>query len=209
MNTGERSDSVLILASQSPRRSEILRAAGIGFEVISPRYEEPEPEEWPHCAVELAEATSYFKAASVGQAHPGRVILGADTTVALGDRLFGKAADEAHARRILRTLMGTTHQVVTGITVLQPASMARVIQHDVTHVTMRQISDAELDAYIATGEWRGKAGAYGIQDACDPFVERIEGSFTNVVGLPIDLVLAMLRRFGIEPTGPGDRGREQ
>ena len=197
----------LILASQSPRRAELLREAGIAFEVVAPRYGETDPEEWRHTPAELAEATSYFKAASIATEHAGRVILGADTTVATEDgRLFGKAADIAHARDILSALMGTTHQVITGVTLMHPNRGRRLIQHDVTHVSMRSLSHPELDDYLASGNWRGKAGAYGIQDANDPFVEQIQGSFSNVVGLPLELLQRMLREFqAAEDANPGQR----
>lgn len=187
----------LILASQSPRRADLLREAGIAFEIVPPRYGEPEPETWRHSPAELAEATSYFKAASVAADHRDRLILGADTTVSSEDgRLFGKAADAEQARRILSSLMGTTHQVITGITLLHAAGGRRQIRHDVTHVTMRRLTDDQLDEYIRGGQWQGKAGAYGIQDENDPFVERIDGSFSNVVGLPVELLQKMLKSFG-------------
>jgi septum formation protein len=193
------SEQALILASQSPRRAELLREAGIAVDVVPPKYGEPDPERWTHTPIELAEAISYFKAAGVGQDYPERVILGADTTVAAGDRIFGKAENVEHARRILSALMGTTHQVITGVTLLVAGDMRRLISHDVTQVTMRRLSPVELDTYLAGGQWEGKAGAYGIQDQDDPFVQRIDGSFSNVVGLPIELTLRMLRQFGIDP----------
>jgi septum formation protein len=186
----------LILASQSPRRAQLLREAGVAVEIVSPKYNEPDPEAWPHSAAELAEATAYFKAAGIADDYPDRIILGADTTVASeAGRIFGKANDADHARQILTALMGTTHEVITGVTLLQPSDGRRAIQHDLTRVTMRRLTTQELDAYIAGGQWQGKAGAYGIQDTNDPFVERIQGSFSNVVGLPIELVLRMLSKF--------------
>lgn len=185
----------LILASTSPRRSQLLREAGIPFEAVEPRYIEPEPETWEFSAVELAEAASYFKARSVAENYPDRIILGADTVVALGDQLFGKAQTPEEARRILSTLSGTTHQVITGVTLYTSKCHRRLIRHAVTQIHMRRMTDAQLDAYVASNEWQGKAGAYGIQDTGDQFIERIEGSFTNVVGLPVELVQEMLDVF--------------
>lgn len=185
----------LILASQSPRRSQLLREAGIPFEVVEPRYVEPEPETWEFSALELAEAASYFKARSVAQGYPDRIVLGADTVVALGDQLFGKAQTAADARRILSTLSGTTHEVITGVTLYTSKRHRRLIRHAVTRIHMRRMTDAELDDYVASNEWQGKAGAYGIQDTGDRFIERIEGSFSNVVGLPVELVQEMLDTF--------------
>lgn len=182
----------LLLASQSPRRAMLLREEGIPFDVVNPRYEEPQPFGRALHPAELAEALSYYKARSVAGEHPGRVILGADTVVAMGDQLFGKPADRDDAARILTSLGGTTHQVITGVTLLCPADDRRLIRHDVTRVTMRRMSDDELRAYLDSGEWEGKAGAYGIQDTADQFVEHTEGSFSNVVGLPIELLRTML-----------------
>lgn len=185
----------IILASQSPRRAALLRDAGIAFEVAAPKYEEPATA-WGHSSpAEFAESASYYKAASVADDHPDRIILGADTVVAYGGEIFGKPADEADARRILSTLAGTMQDVITGVTLLHPAGDKRLIRHDVTRVIMRPMSEAELAEYLASGDWQGKAGAYGIQDSGDHFIERIEGSFSNVVGLPIELVREMLHQF--------------
>ena len=122
-------------------------------------------------------------------------VLAADTIAALGNRVFGKPADRDDARRILQSLSGTTHQVITGVTLLDAASGAWLIRHDSTDVTMRRLAEREVEDYLDGGEWMGKAGAYGIQDKGDAFVERIEGSFTNVVGLPMELLARMLEEF--------------
>jgi septum formation protein len=122
-----------------------------------------------------------------------------DGRVSLDGRLVGKPADRDQARRILSTLAGTTHQVISGVTLYQPAADRRLIEHAVTYVTMRPMSDAELEGYLDTGEWQGKAGAYAIQEHADAFVTRTEGSFTNVIGLPMELLAEMLVRFGVRP----------
>ncbi|MEK7732222.1 MAG: Maf family protein, partial [Planctomycetota bacterium] len=122
-------------------------------------------------------------------------VLAADTIAALGGRVFGKPADRDDARRILKSLSGTTHQVITGVTLLDASSGVRLIRHDSTNVIMRRLTDSEIEDYLDSGAWEGKAGAYGIQDKGDAFVERIEGSFTNVVGLPMELVARMLDEF--------------
>jgi len=178
----------LILASSSPRRAALLRAAGYGFDVVSPVLEEPAdlvPETTP---VQRAQALSYFKAAAVAKGRTAGIVLGADTIVALNDRAFGKPADAADARRILGELTGTTHQVITGLTLLDCANGRRIITHDVTIVTMRTLEPDELDAYILSEAWVGKAGAYGVQDRADAFITHLEGSYSNVVGLPMELL---------------------
>jgi len=111
--------------------------------------------------------------------------------------IFGKPRDRADAKRILSAIAGTTHEVITGVTLLDAASGARQIEHDVTRVTMRRLGDDEIEAYLDTGAWQGKAGAYGIQDRGDAFVERIDGSFTNVVGFPMELIERMLQTWGV------------
>jgi septum formation protein len=119
--------------------------------------------------------------------------------VALDGRLFGKPADRNDARRILESLTGVTQDVITGITIYEASTGRRVIDHAVTKVTMREMSEAELEAYLDSGEWAGKAGAYGIQGQADRFVTHTEGSFSNVVGLPVEQVVEWLSTFGIEP----------
>ena len=185
----------IILASQSPRRADLLREAGIAFEVVAPKYEEPDARRGRFSPAEYAQAASYFKTRSVAEDYPDRLILGADTVVALEGRLFGKPADRDDARHMLSTLGGTTHQVITGVTLQAWRAGRRLIRHDITTVTMRDLTVAQLDAYLDSGQWQSKAGAYGIQDKADPFVERIQGSFSNVVGLPIEMLGDMLTAF--------------
>lgn len=186
----------LILASASPRRAELLQQNGYAFTVYVPPYAEPDPERLRLSPDQHAEASSYFKARGVAQAVREGLVLAADTVVAYKDHLFGKPADADEARSILLVLAGTTHEVITGVTLLDAASGRRLIRHDVTRVTMRPMPPAAMDSYIASRAWEGKAGAYGIQDHGDAFVERIEGSFSNVVGLPMELLARMLEEFG-------------
>lgn len=184
-----------ILASQSPRRKQLLTEAGYCFGVTSPPIDEPATAESGSPPAQQAESLAYFKARSVVDAcRPQLPVLGADTVVALGGRTFGKARDAAHAREIVTALGGTRHQVITGVALIDPSGV-RLIASDVTHVHMRAMSPAEMDAYIIGGQWEGKAGAYGIQDAGDAFVERIEGSFTNVVGMPMELLSGLFAQL--------------
>jgi septum formation protein len=186
----------LILASASPRRAELLRKHGYDFRIIEPPHQEPSYEDDNLTPAQHAEALSHFKAASVAPRLLEGWVLGADTLTVLGGEVFGKPKDRADARRILQLLGGTIHQVITGVTLLDAPSRRRLIRHDITAVTMRALSAAQLETYLDSNEWQGKAGAYGIQDSADEFVDHIKGSFTNVVGLPMELLDEMLREFG-------------
>jgi len=138
---------------------------------------------------------SFYKAAAVADSVGHGTILAADTVVAREGRVFGKPRDAEHARQMLSQLAGTMQEVITGVTLLDAATGRRLIRHDVTRVTMRSMTAAQLETYIASGDWRGKAGAYGIQDSGDVFIASYEGSFSNVVGLPLELLERMLREF--------------
>lgn len=189
----------LFLASTSPRRRELLLEAGFDFSVIAPTIDEPALDRNDVLPPQLAESISYFKASSATSNLIDGVILAADTIVAGELRVFGKPTDRDDAREILRSLAGTTHRVITGVTLLKLPAGPRLITHDETRVRMRPMSEVEIESYLDSGEWRGKAGAYGIQDAHDAFVECVDGSFSNVVGLPMELVVRELARFGIYP----------
>jgi len=192
----------LILASASPRRRDLLREYGYKAEIMPPPIPEPRWRASGLAPPAHAEAMSYFKAAAVAnlqRSAPGassdRLILGADTVVALGPTILGKPTDRADAGRILRALAGTTHRVITGVTLLEPALRRRRIAHDTTTVAMRSLTEDEVNGYLDSDDWIGKAGAYGIQDRGDAFVEHIDGSFTNVVGLPMELLARMLNSW--------------
>ena len=178
----------MILASQSPRRIELMRDAGFDVQVIPADIDESaRPGEGPF---ELVERLARAKAEAVSSAHaaPGETVVAADTIVALDGELLGKPADEADARRMLRALSGKTHQVATGVCIAHGERIDSFV--DITDVTFYELSDAEIDAYVATGEPMDKAGAYGIQGTYGRMlVERIDGDFYNVVGLPIAKVV--------------------
>jgi septum formation protein len=185
--------TTLILASGSPRRRALLEEAGIPFRVVVPDVPEDAPERGDPHAVALANARR--KAEAV----PGTLVLGADTVVAVKDRLLGKPRDEADAAELLRALSGTTHSVVTAVAL---RSRDKVLVRTVeTRVTMRRLEEAEILAYARSGEGMGKAGAYAIQETADRFVTRLEGPFDNVVGLPVDAVKALLREAGVDLAG--------
>jgi len=176
----------------------LLEQAGLKFIVVVPSLPEPD-EVFPKLPpTQQAEALAYFKARATAEDYPDDYILGADTIVAHDGRVFGKASDSDHARRMLGELSGSRHQVVTGVALLGPEG-ERLITSESTFVTMRKMTDQELDDYIRSGEWENKAGAYAIQETADRFVEKIEGSFSNVVGLPVELVIRMLHELKTHP----------
>jgi len=192
--------TLLVLASASPRRRALLEAAGIAFRVLEPRIEEHDPDRGDPHAVALRNAVR--KAEAV----PGDPVLGADTVVAVGDRLLGKPRDAAHAKELLGMLSGTTHRVVTAVA-LRAGGRTRTRTVE-TRVTMRRLAPAEIDAYVASGEAMGKAGAYAIQETADRFVTALEGPFDNVVGLPLEAVRELLAEAGSDDRRAPRRRRE-
>lgn len=190
----DKTETKIILASSSPRRRQLLAEAGVKFDVVDPPLPEPDETVARLSPSQQAEALAYFKGRAVADRHPGAIVLAADTVVALGRKVLGKPADDADARAMLATLSGTRHKVITGVAVLAPGG-ARIIASDLTYVTMRPMTEDEIENYVASGEAAGKAGAYAIQETGDKFVEKIEGSFSNVVGLPMELVQRMLNEI--------------
>lgn len=186
--------SVLILASASPRRAELLTAAGIAFEVrpahIDERIQPGEDAGTYACRV----ATE--KARVVQATADGRPVLAADTVVVVDGQILGKPADGEDAKRMLRLLSGRAHEVVTAVVMVSAAGSV-LTGTEVTTVEFTLLSKAEMEWYVATGEPSDKAGAYAIQGLASRFVTRIEGSYSNVVGLPVALVYAMCSRAGI------------
>jgi septum formation protein len=185
----------LTLVSASPQRAQLLRDAGYRFEVVRPRLHEPEEKSRKITPAEHAQALAYFKARSVAEQFPDRLLLGADTVVAVGDELFGKPADRDEARRMLDVLTHTPHQVITGVALLSPMHGHRVIADEVTRVTMRPMDDEEMSRYLDGEGWVGKAGGYGLGAGGDDFVERIDGSYSNIIGLPLELLGRLLAQF--------------
>lgn len=190
----------LVLASASPRRQQLLREAGYEFEVAPPNIDE---DIYPNLMpIELARHLSFEKAKAIAGKFPQDVVLAADTVVAFGDRPLGKPEDADDARKMLTLLSGTTHIVISGVTLMQKESEVQQSRTAMSAVRMRTLSKQEIDDYIATNQWEGKAGGYGIQDQ-DPFVTRMSGSQSNIVGLPMELVEKMLGEVNIIPAGRG------
>ena len=183
---------MLILASSSPRRAELLRAAGINFIVRPADIDETiRPNELPR---DYVVRLSREKARAV--AHDNELALGADTTVVINGEIAGKPADAEDAGRMLRALSGRWHEVLTGVTLARADQILSAIAS--TRVKFAQLSDAEIEWYVSTGEPMDKAGAYAIQGYASLFVERIEGSYSNVVGLPVRLAYQLAKQMGVE-----------
>jgi septum formation protein len=190
-----------ILASTSPRRRELLQSIGLAFEVLPSHVPEihAEGESPEHYVLRLAAE----KGAEIGRRHPERWVISADTTVVLGDELLEKPADEADARRMLLQIAGKTHTVFTGVALQKFTGGGETDWIDTqlasSRVTMLPLTEREIAWYVATGEPLDKAGAYAVQGIGAMFIESIDGSYSNVVGLPLATLFRMLRKAGIDP----------
>lgn len=183
----------LILASASPRRAELLRQLTTDFEVIASQA--PESEDPSLSPSELAQLNAYRKARAVARQYPGALVLGADTVVALGTKLFGKPASRADAVRMLQTLSGQTHAVVTGVCLMRAEGGWERLFADVTRVRFRELSLELIEEYLATIDPLDKAGGYAIQEGGEKIALEVSGSYTNVIGLPIERLKDELQRM--------------
>jgi septum formation protein len=194
---------MIVLASASPRRQELLRSAGIPFTVQAPLIDETlrSGESATDCAMRLAQE----KALAVAERSPGEFVLGADTIVVIDEAMLGKPRDAEDAARMLRLLAGRKHNVITGVCLVSPdggAGQVRTgkrevrISSETTLVRMCELKEEEIHDYVATGEPMDKAGAYAIQGIASRWIPRIEGDYSNVVGLPVARVYKMLREAG-------------
>ena len=181
-----------VLASGSPRRRELLKLLGSQFEVTPSRVNEAaKAGETPH---ELVQRLAFEKAESIQGIRPEAIIIGADTIVLCGKEILGKPGSLAEARSMLNKLSGRVHQVITGVCVLK--GTIRDVRFSSTDVTFSRLSEEEIDAYVQTGESLDKAGAYAIQGLASRFIERIEGCYFNVVGLPLARLQHALSELG-------------
>ena len=178
----------ILLASTSPQRRAILEQLRIPFDVVAPRYEEHDPPEADATALVCEHARG--KAESVADEAGDRPVLGVDTTVVLDGRIYGKPTDAGGAERMLEELSGRTHAVVSGLALLSPGW--EVVEAAVTLVTFRALTPRDLGLYVASGEWEGRAGGYAIQGLGAALVERVEGDYLTVVGLPAGLLVRLL-----------------
>lgn len=183
--------SPILLASASPRRAQLLTAAGIPFTAWPAEVDEtPREGEAP---ADYVTRLALEKARAGARAQPGWLVLGADTTVVVDGVILGKAADTAEAEGMLRQLSGRPHQVLTGVALVGPGGEVAAVE--TSTVWFAPMTSEDIDGYLAGGEWHDKAGAYALQGRAARFVTRLEGSYTNVVGLPVALVCRLLMRY--------------
>lgn len=187
-------ESKIILASASPRRSEILESLGVKFNAVSSNVDErPHVDESPaDYIIRIARS----KVISVARQYESGLVIGADTVVVLDSKILGKPGDDDDARQMLESLAGRWHAVMTGVALYDTTTKREVVDFEKTLVRFATLSAAEIDWYLATGEHKDKAGAYGIQGSAGLFVEEIAGNYHNVVGLPIPLVYRLAKRLG-------------
>jgi septum formation protein len=188
---------LLVLASSSPRRAALLSEVGFEFEIISPRVTEKFD-----AAVTLRELTLWNairKGMSVAQTRPDAVVLAADTLILLENEIIGKPADLSGAAQILRRLSGQTHEVCSAVLIYHQTSGRSAVLHDISRVRFHRLSGAMIKEYVAKVDPLDKAGGYAAQGSGAEIIAKIEGSFTNVVGLPMEKTIAALAKFGILP----------
>jgi septum formation protein len=186
----------IVLASASPRRCELLKQVGLKFDIVPADIDESL--EVSAAPLIIVQKLSYEKACYVSRKlNPGPLVIGADTIVARDGSILGKPHNCSHAAEMLRALSGGWHEVITGLTVIDTSNGRYRTDYEKTRVKMRDISDKTIDSYIATGEPMDKAGGYGIQGMGALLVERIEGCYYNVVGLPLQRLGTVLEDFGV------------
>ena len=185
----------MVLASASPRRKELLAQAGYNFIIEKSDIDESQFSTKNIEPYKYAEQLALAKAKDVAQNHPDKIVLGADTIVDFRKTIIGKAADENDAKNIIEKLFSESHKVITGVAIIKLNEGIELVTHDVTIVHPKKMSPEQINNLLGTGSWKDKAGAYAIQENGDEFVERIEGSMTNVMGLPMELVQKLLEKF--------------
>ncbi|MBU5479933.1 Maf family protein [Blautia sp. MSJ-19] len=193
----------IVLASASPRRRELLAAAGVIFQICAADGEEKITSDKPEEIVQELSRQKAMEVAAKFKLEEGSIVIGADTIVAYKNKILGKPTDESHAFETLKMLQGNTHQVYTGVTVLirKQEKWQDISFSECTDVTFYPVSDEELQAYIRSGEPMDKAGSYGIQGSFGVYVREIRGEYTNVVGLPVGRLFYEMKQHGIELRG--------
>ncbi|MCF7955193.1 MAG: Maf family protein [Phycisphaerae bacterium] len=188
-----------ILASASPRRKELLDEAGLDFNTIVSDIDESQFPTEGVTSVRHTMILALEKAKDVAKKFPDQLVMGADTVVDHDGMIIGKPEDADHAEQITRMLFSQPHKVITGVALVRIADNTEIVEAATTVVYPKKLTEEQILDHIKNGNWQGKAGAYGIQDTGDEFVEKIEGSFTNVIGLPMELVKQMLEKIKQKP----------
>ena len=191
----EQSNVPIILASSSPRRKQLLAEAGYKFTIVLPDIDESAFDTEGINPCEFAERLALAKAKAVAEKFPECLVLGADTVADFEGQIIGKAADAKEAEEITRRLFSGPHKVITAVAIVRISDGTEVVESDSTTVIPKKLTERQIAEHIKGGSWRGKAGAYAIQEGGDEFIERIEGSLTNVMGLPMELVQRLLKGF--------------
>ena len=184
----------LILASTSPTRRQLMDSLGAPYRAVSPDFDEHLDPSVP--PAELAEALALGKARAVAVHHPSAIVIGADQVVAFEGEIWGKPKDDEEARAKLERLSDTTHELITGLAIV--FGETRVVEYDVTRMTLYRLDPAEIRRYVATGEWEGCAGGYRVEGRGRALFSRIEGDWSNVLGLPMLRLIRILRELGVE-----------
>ncbi len=196
------SKPALILASQSPRRRALLEEAGYEFEVCPPAEDAESDSGVEEAVAETVARLALQKAASVAPGVPGGLLLSCDTLAECGGRVLGKPRDRQEAAQMLRWLSGQPHRVWTGVCLWRRPDDHKLLDYDCTELQMAAITDRQLDEYLESGQWEGKAGAFGYQDGL-PWIEIVTGSASNVVGLPLELLERMIAKMESLPAVDG------
>jgi septum formation protein len=189
----------LILASASARRKLLLEQASYTFDIIAPHVDESAHLSDTISAVVYTKVLAVEKARQVAQTRPDALVIGADTIVYADGQIIGKAEDDSHAKEIIELLFSKPHEVITGVAILKLNENIQMVESVTTLVYPKKLTKQQIEKYLESGDWKGKAGAYGIQETGDEFVEHIQGSLTNVMGFPMELVNEMLENFVIKP----------
>ena len=191
--------SQFILASASPRRRDLLRKAGYCFEIVPSGIDDSKYDVNGISSEEHTKILALAKAKDVAVRLPNTLVMGSDTVVDLDDEIIGKPDDVNHAEEIIRKLFSKPHRVITGLALVCIEKNIEIVEADTTVVYPRQLTEAQITDHIQNGQWEGKAGAYGIQETGDEFVDHIDGSFTNVMGLPMELTQRLLEDLNVYP----------
>jgi len=191
----KRYPALIILASASPRRKQLLAEAGYKFISIVPDIDESAFPMEGHNACEYAKILALAKAKNVAEKYPDCLVIGADTVVDFDGEIIGKPTDAKDAEQITQKLFSRPHKVITGLAIVRLSDGIEIVESDTTTVYPRKMTAEQIAEHIESESWRDKAGAYAIQETGDKFIEKIEGSLTNVMGLPMELLQRLLKRF--------------